>query len=369
MKTPSIVHLGKFYPPHHGGIETHVRDLAVRHARVWQVSVIASNTRFQNQTEMVENVRVIRVARMGTIASMPICPGLPAALHNCPADLVHLHTPNPGAARAFLVSRHSGKLVVTHHADTIGRKTLRRLADPYVRRAMERASAIVVTSRGYLRSSEELAPFTDKCVVIPLGIEIQELASGEHAIQLPHEVPAGPFVLAVGRLVPYKGFDVLIHAMKQVDAPLLLIGAGPQAAYLSALAEKEGVARKISTLGRVSDLRPYFRAASVFVLPSKTRAEAFGIVQLEAMAAGLPVINTNLDSGVPEVSVHEETGLTVEPGDAHALAGAIRLLLENSELRCRLGSAAAAKVMQDHTADVMAERTLALYREVLAKAE
>ncbi len=346
-----------------------MRDLAIRHARVWQVSVIASNTRFQNQTEVVENVRVIRVARLGTVASMPICPGLPAAIRKCPADLVHLHTPNPGAARAFLVSRHPGKLVVTHHADTIGRKTLRRLADPYVRRAMERASAIVVTSRGYLQSSEELAPFADKCVVIPLGIELRELASGKDAIQLPHEVPAGPFVLAVGRLVPYKGFDVLIRAMKQVDAPLLLIGGGPQADRLRALAEKEGVARKIRMLGRVSDLLPYFRAASVFVLPSRTRAEAFGIVQLEAMAAGVPVINTNVDSGVPEVSVHGETGLTVEPGNIDALAGAIRLLLENGELRCRLGSAAAARVMKEYTADLMAERTLALYREVLARRE
>jgi rhamnosyl/mannosyltransferase len=157
--------------------------------------------------------------------------------------------------------------------------------------------------------------------------------------------------------------------MKQVNATLLLVGDGPQAGPLRALGQQEGVAGKIRMIGRVDDLQPYFQAASLFVLPSITRAEAFGIVQLEAMAAGLPVINTNVNSGVPEVSVHGETGLTVAPEDVNGLAEAIQLLLENHELRCRFGEAARARVIREYTADLMAERTLALYQEVLAKPE
>jgi glycosyltransferase involved in cell wall biosynthesis len=294
----SIVHLGKFYPPHNGGMETHLRDLAVRQARIADVSVIVANSRVRSQDEVAEGVHIIRVARVGTIASMPFCPGLTSAIRRCPADLVHIHMPNPSAAFSFLRSRHRGKLIITHHADTLGRKTLRRLSDPYVHQVMERASAIIVTSARYLESSRELVPFREKCRVIPLGVESTDRCENSNTslIEDLRIVSGGPLILAVGRLVPYKGFDLLVRAMKRVNATLLLIGSGPQAEQLDALAKTEGVSQKVRMLGRVADLQPYFQIASIFVLPSTTRAEAFGLVQLEAMAAGLPVVNTNIDS-------------------------------------------------------------------------
>jgi glycosyltransferase involved in cell wall biosynthesis len=359
----SVLHLGKFYPPHHGGIETHVRDLAVRQARTCRVTVIAANTGRRNERAVIEGVEVFRVARVGTVASMPVCPGLTNAIRKCPADLVHLHTPNPGAAFSFLRSGHKGKLIITHHADTLGRKVLRSVANIYVQRAMERASVILATSQRYLDSSEELAPFREKCRVIPLGIdpapqEDTPLAAKGNGL-------ARPLILAVGRLVPYKGFDILIRAMKHVDGRLLLIGSGPQEMALRALAVSEGVQEKVEIRGRVPDLQPCFRQASIFVLPSTTRAEAFGIVQLEAMAAGLPVINTDLESGVPEVSADGETGLTVAPGDAGALAGAMQRLLQEEALREQFGQAARIRVQTEFTADRMTERTMAVYEKAL----
>jgi glycosyltransferase involved in cell wall biosynthesis len=361
------MHLGKFYPPHHGGIETHVRDLAVRQARTGRVIVIAANAQRRNDRKVIEGVEVVRVARLGTIASMPVCPGLTIAIRKYPTDLVHLHTPNPGAAFSFLRSKHRGKLIVTHHADTLGRKLLRSVADIYVRRVMERASIILTTSQRYLDSSEELAPFREKCRVIPLGIDPVEwegtrnVASGNGLGQ--------PLILAAGRLVPYKGFDTLIRAMKDVDAKLLIIGTGPQEGALRALAASAGVQHKVEIRGRVSDLQPWFRQASIFVLPSTTRAEAFGIVQLEAMGAGLPVINTNLESGVPEVSVHGQTGFTVPPGNSEALAEALRTLLEREDLRREFGARARARVEAEFTADCMAERTMAVYLDVMSPRE
>ena len=361
-----VLHVGKFYPPYDGGMETHLRDLAERQTGVADVHVIVANHRRRTERMLAQDVRVTRVARMMTIASMPVCPGLAGAIRRGPADLVHIHMPNPGAAQAFLMSGHEGKLVLTHHADTMGRKILRRLSDPFVNRLMERASRIIVTSDRYLNSSSELLRFRDKCVVIPLGIDLNALTSDddERSTRIRGEF-GERVIVAVGRLVAYKGFDVLVRAMKDVDARLLLIGGGPEYDALRRLAAAEGVKDRVVMPGRVDDLRPYFRAAAFLVLPSVTRAEAFGMVQLEAMAAGLPVINTDIDSGVPEVSINGQTGITVVPGDAEALSHAMRLLLDRADLRARLGEAARERVHSEFTADLMAERTMALYGEVL----
>jgi glycosyltransferase involved in cell wall biosynthesis len=366
VKPASILHIGKYYPPHNGGMETHVRDLATRQTDAAHVEVIVANSTNRNESALLEGVCVTRVARILTIASMPVCPGLSAAIRRTPADLVHIHMPNPGAAQAFLMSGHTGKVVITHHADTLGRKVLRRFSDPFVNRVMRRASRIIVTSTRYLDSSSELRLFRDKCSVIPLGIDVSTVACTDMAaIHRVHQEFGERLILAVGRLVPYKGFDVLIRAMKHVDAKLLVIGAGPEHDALRRLAASESVQQKIAISSRVKDIRPYFAAANFFVLPSVNRAEAFGMVQLEAMAAGLPVINTRLDSGVPEVSIDGRTGLTVTPRDVAALSNAMRLLLDRRELRNQFSEAARARVNEEFTAERMAERTMSLYSEVL----
>lgn len=366
MRPFSVLHIGKFYPPHSGGMETHLRDLAVRQTKTAQVKVIVANSAPWRESSVMDGVNVTRVARVATIASMPVCPGLVGAIRSSPADLVHIHVPNPGAALAFLMSGHTGRLVITHHADTLGRQFLRRFSDPFVHSLMRRASRIIVTSNRYLSFSSELTPFRDKCRVIPLGINIQDaVCTDSEEILRIHQRFGERLILAVGRLVPYKGFDILIRAMKHVDARLLLIGTGPQYESLAGLITSEYLGKKITMLGRVDDISPYLAAASIFVLPSVTRAEAFGIVQLEAMAAGLPVINTDIDSGVPEVCLHGETGITVPPLDSAALSEAIQLLLSRNYLRVQFGKAASARVRAEYTTDLMAERTLSLYAEVL----
>lgn len=347
-------------------METHLHDLAVRQTAAAEVSVIVANHEPGWEQSTMEGVRITRVARIATIASMAVCPGLPAAIRKSPADLVHVHVPNPLAAFAFLRSGHTGKLVITHHADTIGRRFLRQFSDPSVIRLMERASRIIVTSKRYLDTSPELRPFRDKCRVVPLGITLRDAVHKDDAITQRLRREFGDrVILAVGRLVPYKGFDILIRAMKNVDAKLILIGEGPQRSVLQALAAAEGVEERIAMVGRVEDPAPYFATASIFVLPSVTRAEAFGLVQLEAMAAGLPVINTNIDSGVSEVSTGGETGITVPPRDINALTNAMRLLFDREDLRKRYGAAAQARVHADFTSDQMAERTMSVYAEAL----
>ncbi len=172
-------------------------------------------------------------------------------------------------------------------------------------------------------------------------------------------------LLAVGRLVPYKGFRFAIEAMPQVDGHLCIIGTGPEDSFLRQLARERNVAEKVTFLGRVDDLRPYYQAASAFVLPSVTRAEAFGVVQLEAMASGTPIINTHLDSGVPEVAADGISAITVPPNDPNALAAAMNSLLSDPGLRSQLSAGGRHAVQETYALEIMVSTTLDIYREVL----
>ena len=173
-------------------------------------------------------------------------------------------------------------------------------------------------------------------------------------------------MISVGRLVYYKGFDVLIRAMASVRGKLVIVGDGPLRGELQGLAAQLGVTDKVVFAGEINNagVMPYYHAADLFALASVARSEAFGIVQIEAMAAGLPVVNTSLDSGVPFVSLDGQTGLTVPPENPTALAGAINRLLDDDGLRQSLGQAGVRRARQEFSLDTMLRRTLELYQTV-----
>lgn len=366
MKQISILHIGKFYPPHMGGMETHLQNLVSGICNHYSTEVLVANDGALRQVDHLDGARIRRVPTFGTLASMPVTPTMPYELWRSHPDLVHVHTPNPGAAFSLAVSGYRGPLIITHHSDTLGRRQLSRLTAPFVRHMMTHADAIVVTSQRYLDSSSELAPYARKCQIIPLGI-------GEEAFRTPRAKDVqdilekfGPrIVLAVGRLVEYKGFPHLIRAMRQLDANLVIIGTGPEASALQSLANDLNIESRVHFVGRVIELAPYFAAAEVFAFPSISRAEAFGMVQLEAMAAGLPVVNTDIQSAVPEISIHGQTGWTVPPGDSEALANALQSLLENEEMRLSMGAAARCRMMTQYGVEQINVRTMELYEAVL----
>jgi rhamnosyl/mannosyltransferase len=175
------------------------------------------------------------------------------------------------------------------------------------------------------------------------------------------------FVLFVGRLVYYKGLEYLIRAMQHVDATLVIVGDGPLRKELERLSRELRVDHKVRFAGRVptETLHKYYRACLCLVLPSVERSEAFGVVQLEAMAYGKPVVNTSLPTGVPFVSVHGETGLTVPPRDPSALAEALNRLCREEELRRRLGRQARKRVETMFSKDVILTQIKSIYRELL----
>jgi rhamnosyl/mannosyltransferase len=364
-----ILQLGKYYFPYMGGIETHLKELcqSLRGSANIEVLVCAQG---RYSREEVAGIDVTRVTSLGRLASTEICPGLVTELSERSYDILHLHAPNPMAMLAYLAARkpRTHRLVVTHHSDTIRQVFLRRAFQPIFERVMRRADAVVATTRRYLESSHELRPYRAKAVVVPYGIDTRSFGSPDRdKVQEIRKVYDSRLVLAVGRLIYYKGFDVLIRAMTSVDATVLVIGGGPLRPDLERLAGSLGLENRVRFLGDLHNdqIRPYYAAADVFVLPSIARSEAFGIVQIEAMAAGLPVINTDLDSGVPEVSLNQKTGFTVAPGDPGALAVAINHLLSDASLRESLGQEGQRRAAREFDTEMMSQRLSELYVRLL----
>jgi glycosyltransferase involved in cell wall biosynthesis len=367
MKRLRILHIGKFYPPHRGGMESHLETLCRELAAEADVQVIVSNDGRKTVHETVDGVPVTRIGTLATLASASINPGMARAIRQTPADVVHFHHPNPTGVLSYLASGRRGPLVVTYHSDIVRQRVLGAAFGPVLHRFLRGAHAILASSPEYARSSPVLRAHADRVRIVPFGIRAEEYATADADEVARLRALYGPRVVAAaGRLVYYKGFHYLIRAIAGVDARLVILGDGPLRGRLQALAEEAGVADRVHFPGSVPSLVPYYHAADVFALPAVARSEAFGLVQLEAMAAGLPVVNTRIDSGVPFVSRDGETGITVPPADVGALAGALGLLLDTPALRERYGRAARERVRTEFSLDRMVADTMAACRDAAA---
>lgn len=370
MPALRVLHVGKFYPPAPGGMEKMVQLLCEGERPAVDSRVLVANTASRTVREIWRGVPVTRVASFGSIGSVGICPAFPFSLAAAERDVTVLHEPNPVALVSDCVTFGRGPLVVWFHSEVVRPQwKYALLYRPFLHRVLARASRIVVSSPRLAEYARELADFRHKCVVIPFGLDTARLAEtpeiAGRAAELARAYP-GPRVLFVGRLVPYKGVDVLIDAMVDVRATCLIVGDGPLRASLEARAAARGVSARVRFLGGVSDaeLAAHLHACDLFVLPSVTRQETFGVVQLEAMACGRPVVSTNLETGVPWVNQHETTGLVVPPADAPALAQALSRLVGDPALRARYGAAGRARVASHFTVEAMTRATTALYAQV-----
>ena len=363
-----ILHIGKFYPPNMGGIETHLHALCGELRKVVDVRVLVASEDSNTKDEVLEGVPVSRVGTVLSLASAPFCPAMTSRIRASDADLVHLHLPNPSAILAYLASGHPGPLIVTYHSDTIRHKLLGALFQPLLQAALRRSFAIIVTSPNYLHTSPVLSMHRARCKVIPYGIRVVDFERPDRAVVERFRKQYGNrIVISVGRLVYYKGFEFLIHSMTKVEGRLLIVGDGPLRKHLEDMATALGVSDRVVFLGKIHNkkLVPYYHAADVFALASVARTEAFGIVQLEAMACGKPVVNTSLPSGVPLVSLDGITGITVPPANPEALAKAINLLLDDPICRTQYGKAARRRVQAEFNLELMTLRTLRLYQKVM----
>jgi rhamnosyl/mannosyltransferase len=384
-----IVHLGKYYPPSPGGIEEHTRALArgqaalgaeVRVLVVNHATAAGRDATFDRLTPTPDSeetdgpVRVVRVGRWANVAKLDLVPKLLTAVRRLARwgpDVWHLHTPNATMMLALVACPFVRPLVITHHSDIVRQRFLKYAIRPVEVFAYRRAARVLSTSAGYIDGSPVLQEHRDKVEVLPLGIDLQpyrEPAAAALAFAEKLRAAHGsPLWLCVGRLIYYKGHAVALEALRQTRGTLLVIGTGPLARELASRAREVGVADRVVFRGHATadELAGAYRAATALWFPSTARSEGFGLVQVEAMAAGCPVVNTAIaGSGVSWVCRNEQEGLTVPVNDAAALAAAANRLLAESGLRDRLGVAARARAAAEFDARVMAARSLDIYRGV-----
>lgn len=370
-----ILHVYKDYYPVLGGIENHIKWQAEgMRARGHDVQVLVTNTAPHTVQEEIGAVTVTKSARQLNVSSAPISAPMPLHLHRLGrnADIVHLHAPYPPGELSQLLVDAGQRTVLTYHSDIVKQATLLKLYAPFLRRILQRADRILVSNPPYIESSPFLRPFSHKVRVLHFGIDLARFAPTARlqarADQLRCQYGPGPLLLFVGRLRYYKGVEVLIRAMQRVpEARCLIVGTGPLERQTRALVTELGLVDRVRLVGNLpdADLPAVYQAADLFVLPSIHRSESLGIVLLEAMASGLPLISTELGTGTSYVNQHEHTGLVVPAGDVEALVQAIQHLLHDPAQRQYFGRAARERARQAFGLKQMLDRTEAVYAELL----
>jgi len=363
----NILQVNKLYYPAVGGIERAVQNIAEGLPESYISRVLAARPRGLGRHERHNSVDVFKASSLGILQSVPIAPSFPLRLRTAArsTDIVHHHLPNPlGVLSQLTAGTGDTPIVATYHSDIVRQSTALRVYQPALHRFLDCVDRILVTSPPLLNHSEFLKPHTEKCTVVPLSVDLSSIDT-EDPTPLDRSIE-GPIILFVGRLNYYKGLENLVDAMSLIDATLLVVGDGNRRAALEQRAHDHGVSDRIHFEGYVpdNDLPSYYNSADLFVLPSVEPSEAFGIVQLEAMARGLPIINTSLPTGVPWVSQDGKTGLTVPPRNASALADAISTLLVDDVRRRNYGRQARARVESHFTRERMLNDIQTVYENV-----
>ncbi|ADO76496.1 glycosyltransferase [Halanaerobium praevalens] len=365
-----VLQINKLYYPFTGGVEQVAYDISNELGKRVDMNVLVANDKFKKSRELINGANVTRSASIGRYFSMPVAPKFPLELKKINADIFHYHLPFPLGVVSDLMVNPNGKKIVTWHSDIVKQKNILKFYKPFLNKFLNKVDKIVTTSPNMIENSPFLQEYKNKCKVIPLGINPQDFELTNYIKGKKEEIKKTykePIIFFVGRLVYYKGIEVLIRAMENIDAQLLIGGTGPLEDELKNLVNSLDLNDNIEFLGFVKDkdLAAYYHASDFFVLPSVASSEAFGIVQLEAQACGKPVISTNLLTGVPYANKDQETGIVVEPNSIEELHKAIQRLLNDDSLRSNLGENAKKRVNEKFTIKKMGEAYFDLYNELL----
>jgi rhamnosyl/mannosyltransferase len=370
VKKPRVLCFGRFCDAEPGGIQSHVASLlAALQDKVEFVNLVPSRDTTSARFTLGK-VPVIRTSSWNVDGSLALSPALIWTAwqqHRAtPFDIVHLHLPDPMSHLASFAIPASVPRIITWHADIVRQKHLLKLYQPWQTRLLQQAAAIIVATPEHLHSPALSQPgIREKVHVIPFGLDLSAFAHPHPQTPNLQEKYPGQRIFALGRHVSYKGFDVLLKAIALLpdNVQLLLGGAGPLTHELQQQAEAANLAPRVHFLGKIptADLPAYYQSCDVFCLPSITPAEAFGIVQMEAMSAGKPIVNTNLGNGVNFVSPDGITGITVPPNNPQSLATALQTLLQDPQKRHQLGTNAQTRARQEFSLEAMGDRIYALY--------
>ena len=363
-----IAHLNKRYPPHIGGVERVAHALATLMAHDGhRVRAIACAPMMSSRVRELDGVEVVECPSYGVVQSVPIAPAY-LWFRTREGEIWHLHEPFPLGTIAIamrILARRVHPLVVTWHSDVVRQRATRPIHQWFADRVLERAVVIHVPTEAHVARSSVLAKHRAKIRVVPFPVDgrvYRHVGSSRLGQRIREWADGYPVGLFLGRFVYYKGLDVLIDAAARIKSLRLVVaGDGPLAAPLRARALRAGLDGRILWTGEVDegDLAGLYAGADFFVLPSTHPSEAFGLVQVEAMSAGLPVVSTRLGTGVDIVNVDGRSGILVAPADVAALAAAVEALATNSATRARLSLGA-----RERADEFAPDRLLPAYRQL-----
>ncbi len=337
-----LLQLGKYFPPYSGGVEQTTFDLARSiPERDVTPDVLCFNDRMNYSEEEGPGYRIFRASRLIEVFSTPLSLQYMTILARKwkEYDALLVHLPNPLANLALFLVRPKRPLILFWHSDIIKQKIILFFYEPLLKWLIKRADLVIGFTENHLRASKYAHLFQGKGVVIPYPFDAGRLSEDRmnHDLygKLQENFREKHLVFTLGRLIYYKGFHHLIEAARYLsdDYRIVIGGSGPLKEELEGRIKEAGLETRVTLAGRIpnEDLSAWYRAARVFCLPSTHKSEMFGVVQLEAMACGTPVVSTDIPgSGVPLVNIDGRTGRVVPVADPESLAGAIRFICEEA---------------------------------------
>ncbi|MGC9109194.1 MAG: glycosyltransferase [Caldimicrobium sp.] len=364
-----VLHLGKLCPPNEGGIEVFTYDLLeYLNSNGLQADLLCFGDKTLEST--YNGFRFFSCKMNMKLSSAPLSWDFVNYFNKLAKnyDLIHVHSPNP---LAEMLSIFSNKPVIVHwHSDIVKQKILYKFYKPFQQAMLKKAKKIICTSPQYLESSQQIEKFKDKAIVIPLGLNPKRLVYDENDkkfLEIKERIRGKKIVLSVGRLIYYKGFEYLIESAKFLpdDVIVLIVGGGPLYDKLVRMIENLELKEKVFLTGRVKDVGIFIKNCDIFCLPSVERSEAFGLVLLEALYYGKPLITTDVyGSGMSYVNKDGETGFVVPSKNPKALADAINKILFDRELY-ETFSKNALERFKEFDITSIGNKIINLYKEVL----
>ena len=363
-----IVQIGKYYPPFSGGIENNTEQVAeILLGRYRSYVVCMLPQRGVGRARRASRVPVIELRSMGSVWRQQISAPLAPMLERLKPDCLHFHAPNPLLALYvdhFLRRDSKTKLVVTHHADLERPESIRRVANAGYRRLLHKADWLITYTDHAFSASRELEGFESKKMIIPHGVRIPDSVAAAVGRSGNDSFRDGDMVLGfLGRLEKWKGVQVLLEAVKELPSVSVKIaGNGSYRTQLEEQVRASNLQDRVTFVAQVQGAQKwkFLTSLSALVLPSLSTGETFGQVLVEAQLVGVPVVASDLPTGIQEIIGRNEAGLLVEPGNAEALRMAL-VRLENRDVRERLAENGEQRAKSRFTESVIAEKLLKFY--------
>lgn len=375
-----IIQTNKAYYPKIGGIETAVKTLSEGFVNEYnvEVEVLVCNHKinYKKDSIKINGVGVTYLPTYGFALSLPLSPSYPWELLKMEGDILHIHQPFPLADLTFEIfprlKKKFSKIITAWHCDITRQKWLLPVYGKFIHRFLKTVDKIIVSNPYIIESSEFLRHYKNKCEVIPIGVDLDWVFESEPEKSLSAKESKSDknyLILFVGRLVVYKGIEYLIESMQYIEnASLIIVGSGPLEKPLKNLISKLNLETKIKIIPEVEEdtLHDYYKNCDVFVLPSINKTEAYGIVQIEAMACGVPLVSTELGTGTTFINQNGINGIVVPPSNAKELAEAVNRILGDHQLSQILGINGKKRALQEFTSNKMIQTTYQLYQQLLS---